>query len=216
MHAGIKPAVMHDGVFRVAGGEQYFQRRAAALKLAGVEIALNGDCLALRAASEPPAAVLSLLSIHKREVLALLRRRSSDIGEAVGDKQQRLSSDLFADGYRNLSSKCPDHIPEDRWHRAIEDGRTFLNQWGEEARALGWTADDLFGLHVPPTKPHPSYCRLSRYDCTGLIWLLQGMPVVMLTAGTASIRNPTGSITAYRRNNKPGLGPLGDSLDDFK
>src|SRR5262249_44217882 len=40
---------------------------------------------------------------------------------------------------------------------------------------------------------HPSYRRLSRYDETGLIWLLQGRPVVMLTAATAAIENPTGA-----------------------
>jgi hypothetical protein len=72
-------------------------------------------------------------------------------------------------------------------------------------------------LHSPPTNPHPSYNRLSRYDCTGLCWLLQGREVVALTEATASIRSPhTGSITVYRKHNKPALGPLGDSLDDFK
>jgi hypothetical protein len=84
----------------------------------------------------------------------------------------------------------------------------------------GWptskSARDLFGLQAPPAKPHPSYSRLSRYDETGLIWLLQGRPVVALTETTAAIQNPTGAITTYRRHNKPALGPVGDSLDDFK
>jgi hypothetical protein len=31
-----------------------------------------------------------------------------------------------------------------------------------------------------------------------------------------SIRWPAGSVTVYRKNNKPALGPLGDSLDDFE
>jgi len=60
------------------------------------------------------------------------------------------------------------------------------------------TARDLFGLHRPPEKPHPSYSRLSRYDETGLIWLLQGREVVALTEATAAIQNPT-AITVYRR-----------------
>ena len=48
-----------------------------------------------------------------------------------------------------------------------------------------------------------------------LDWL-QGRPVVALTADTAAIENPeTGSITTYRRFDKPALGPLGDSLDDL-
>jgi len=49
-----------------------------------------------------------------------------------------------------------------------------------------------------------------------LIWLLEGRPVVALTEATASIRNPSGSITVFRKNNRPAYGPLGDSLDDFK
>ena len=104
---------------------------------------------------------------------------------------------------------------EHRWQQTIEDGRRFLVRWGEQANALGWTARDLFGLHGVPDKPAPNYRRLSRYDETGLIWLLQGRPVVALTENTAAIENPTGSITVYRKNNKPALGPLGDSLDDF-
>ncbi|OLB78055.1 MAG: hypothetical protein AUI16_04430 [Alphaproteobacteria bacterium 13_2_20CM_2_64_7] len=103
-----------------------------------------------------------------------------------------------------------------RWRRCVEDGKRFLALWGEQAQALGWTSADLFGLHTPPDKPHPSYSRLSRYDCTGLCWLLEGREVIALTADTASIHNPkTGTVTTYRRFNKPGLGPVGDSLEDF-
>jgi len=39
----------------------------------------------------------------------------------------------------------------------------FLTVWGEKARALGWTAKDLFGLAPVPHKPVASYRRLSRY-----------------------------------------------------
>jgi hypothetical protein len=53
---------------------------------------------------------------------------------------------------------------------------------------------------------------LSRYDATGLCWLLQGKRVTALTAHTAAIENPaTGRITTYRRYNKPSYGPLGDN-----
>jgi hypothetical protein len=104
-------------------------------------------------------------------------------------------------------------VPVERWRQCVQDGKRFLAKWGEQAEALGWTSADLFGLHQVPAKPAPSYSRLSRYDCTGLIWLLQGRAVVALTADTATIRNPaTGSLTTYRRFNKPALGPLGDSL----
>ena len=78
-----------------------------------------------------------------------------------------------------------------------------MGLWGEQASSLGWTARDLFGLPTPPAKPHPSYRRLSRYDETGLVWLLQGREVVAFTEATAAIQNSTGAITIYRRHNKP-------------
>jgi hypothetical protein len=96
------------------------------------------------------------------------------------------------------------------------DARRFPASWGDEPDALGWTAGELFGLHKPPASPHPSYSRLSRYDCTGLLWLLQGRRVVALTADTAAIQNPnTGNTLVYRKAREPAYGPLGDSLGRF-
>jgi hypothetical protein len=45
---------------------------------------------------------------------------------------------------------------------------------------------------------------------------LAGREVVALTEETADIRWPGGSITTYRKNNKPAFGPLGDSLEDLQ
>jgi hypothetical protein len=109
----------------------------------------------------------------------------------------------------------PDHVPIERWQQVVEDGRRFLATWGEQAES-GWSSSDLFGLHTPSEQPQPSYRRLSQYDETGLIWLLEGRKVIALTAETAAIRWPSGSVTIYRRNNKPAFGPLGDSLDDLQ
>jgi hypothetical protein len=89
-----------------------------------------------------------------------------------------------------------------------------LATWGEQAEALCWSSSDLFGLHTPPENPRPSYRRLSRYDETGLIWLLEGCEVLAVTATTATIRRPSGSTTTYRKKNTPAPGALGDSLDD--
>jgi hypothetical protein len=114
-----------------------------------------------------------------------------------------------------LEHRCPEYVAPRRWRQAVEDGKRFLAQWDEQAEALGWIARDLFGLHEVPANPHPTYHRLSRYDETGLIWLLQSCPVVALTEATAAIKMPTGSITTYRKRNKPAYGPLGDSTDDF-
>ena len=115
-----------------------------------------------------------------------------------------------------LESRCPELVPVERWQRAVADGQRFLARWDKQGHALGWTAKDLFGLFPVPASAKPSFNRLARYDETGLIWLLDGREVVALTDATAAIKNTIGNITIYRRHNKPALGPLGDSLDDFQ
>ena len=134
-----------------------------------------------------------------------------ETSEAAGELPGR-----YRKVFLHLQLKPPALIPVERWQRCVEDGRRFLAQWGEQAESLGWDSRDLFGLHTVPANPHPSYSRLSRYDATGLIWLLQGRPVIALTGDTAAIQSATGNVTVYRENNKPGYGPLGDLLEDFQ
>jgi hypothetical protein len=128
----------------------------------------------------------------------------------------RTTSEQLRDILNVLDARCPDLVEPERWRQAVDDGWRFLAQWGEQAGALGWTARDLFGLAPVPNDPHPNYKRFSRYDQTGLVWLLRGRPVIALTEKTAAIEATTGSVTIYRRERKPAFGPLGDSLDDFK
>ena len=128
--------------------------------------------------------------------------------EAAGDRGRSDPFGRLGRTYAALAACSPEHVLADRWQQAVQDGRRFLDKWGEQAAALGWTPRDLFGLQKSPDQPHPSYRRLSRYDETGLIWLLQGRPVVALTDATAAIENPTGAITVYRRYDKPALGPV--------
>jgi hypothetical protein len=149
--------------------------------------------------------------------LDALKARSSSDQSAKSDKSLpfgRLSR--FSRTFRVLESRCPDYVDVAHWQQCIEDGRA-LGKWGTQAEALGWTSADLFGLHQPPDKPHPSYNRLSRYDYNGLCWLLQGRQVTVLTENAAMIENlATGTTTLFRKNNRPALGPLGDSLEDFQ
>jgi hypothetical protein len=98
-----------------------------------------------------------------------------------------------------LQLRPPALVDVARWRQCVEDGRAFLAKWGAQAESFGWDSRDLFGLAPVPAKPHPSYNRLSRYDATGLIWLLQGRPVVALAKTTAAIQSATGTITTYRR-----------------
>src|SRR5262249_17000380 len=124
------------------------------------------------------------------------------------------SDDGYASALAALRATCPVYVPADRWRQAIADPELFMFEWGGQAQAFGWTARELFGLHMPPERPAASYSGLSRYDETGLIWLLRGRPVIALTETTAAIQGATG-VLPYRKLNKPTLGPLGDSLDDM-
>jgi len=84
---------------------------------------------------------------------------------------------LYARAFASMQAACPPGVPEPRWHQAINDAGLFLDRWGEAAELPEWTANDLFGLH--PTAP------LSRMDEMGLVWLLRGERVIMLTATQA-------------------------------
>jgi hypothetical protein len=135
-------------------------------------------------------------------------REKSEISE------KRVRSFPFAEALDALERCRPEYVEPERWQQCLIDAQRFLASWGDKALALGWTESELFGLHDPPARPHPSYCRLSRYEPTGLLWLLRGRRVVALTADTAAIETASG-VVVYRKHRKPALGPLGDSLDDF-
>jgi hypothetical protein len=113
----------------------------------------------------------------------------------------------YASALAALRANCPAYVPEDRWRQGIADAMAFISKWGAQAQAFGWTACELFGLHPVPERPAPSYRRLSRYDETGLIWLLRSRPVVALTKTNAAIQGATAVLT-YRKINKPALALL--------
>src|SRR5215210_7273277 len=87
--------------------------------------------------------------------------------------------DVYQKAMVAIEAACPNGVPVERWQRAVSDACTFLARWGVDAERLGWTADDLFGLH--PTAP------LSRMDHIGLVWLMNGQNVVRLTAAEARL-----------------------------
>jgi hypothetical protein len=148
----------------------------------------------------PPVELIEAARASKDALRAILATRAAGLG--------------YGRALDKLRSACPELIEADRWKQAITDAEIFLATWGAQAHGLGWTEPELFGLHPVPTRPAVTYSRLSRYDETGLIWLLQGRPVVALTDTTAAIQEATG-VLIYRKYNKPALGPLGDSLDDM-
>jgi hypothetical protein len=108
----------------------------------------------------------------------------------------------WCEGLRRLAAAEPvAGFSCNRWQQLIEDGRELLGDWGEQAARLGWTAEDLFGVH--PTAP------ATRYDVVGLAPLLMGRQVSVMTVDRAIIATRSGSMLTYRRG-QPGAVLLWD------
>jgi hypothetical protein len=129
------------------------------------------------------------------------------LGDGINDETRRTSYDQV---FATMRGRCPDHIEYDRWQQAIRDADSFLPTWGAQARARGWTAGDLFGLHPAPARPAVNFSRLSRRDALGLIWLLDGRPVIALTDQQAEIQG-AGGVLVYRKLGQAAL-DSGDCL----
>ena len=77
-------------------------------------------------------------------------------------------------------ARPPCDIPAKRWQQFIDDCGQFLDDgWATCAKRLGWGPLDLFGCDR--TKP---FARISR---AGLLWLLNGRKLLVLSADEAAI-----------------------------
>src|SRR5262245_23809728 len=128
-------------------------------------------------------------AVKGREKSELSEIRSSPRPVSAPSKPSKALQQVF----ESLERRCPEYVEAWRWQQAVDDGRRFLGQWGDQAAALGWTSTDLFALHEPPVDAHPSYDRLGRFDCLGLVWVLEGRPVTMLSSESALIKTTTGT-----------------------
>ena len=77
------------------------------------------------------------------------------------------------------------------WSQFVRDARRFLQEWGAEAARLGWSAEDLFGVH--PLAPE------ARYDVMGIVPLIRGNEVIAISEHRATIRVSGGVLLTYYR-----------------
>jgi hypothetical protein len=136
---------------------------------------------------------------------------ADDLLRSIGASDAKEEARRAPDNCTTVRAKAHDHPGE----LTTGNARSFAALRTTEIHTFGWTTRELFGLHTIPERPPATYRRLSRYDETGLIWLLQGRAVVALTESEAAIRGHSGATVVYRKHNKPALGPLGDCLDDI-
>jgi hypothetical protein len=91
------------------------------------------------------------------------------------------------------------------WSQFVRDARRFLEEWGAEAARLGWSAEDLFGVH--PLAPE------ARYDVMGIVPLIRGNEVIAISKHRATIRTPGGGLlTYYRYRPNTGAGAVWELL----
>ncbi len=149
----------------------------------------DGDGLVVEAPEPLPEPIMVELRAHKAEVLEFLMRPVARVvllhcPPGVPETWTQGVADL-------LAMTCPASCPDAKWQALREDAYHFLRDHAARAHGLGWTEYDLFGVH--PVKPWV------RFDCMGLVPLLNGAKVTALSDIEAVIEKPSGARVTFRR-----------------
>jgi hypothetical protein len=96
-------------------------------------------------------------------VTAFLEADADAIEERAGLAADAVP-DVYLDAWARTNCQKPFRASEGEWRLALDDGGRFLDAWGAEAAALGWTPGELFDVTA------------------GLVWRLCGERVVAVAA----------------------------------
>ena len=112
------------------------------------------------AAKRYPATPATLLqnTPQRSNVAAVASQHEPEIEERAGLADSVPA--VYLDAWARLNCQKPVGVTEAEWQRALQDGGLFLDQFGKEAAALGWTPRELFAI------------------ATGIVWRLAGELVV--------------------------------------
>lgn len=94
-----------------------------------------------------------------------------------------------------LTPPCPDYR-EEEWRRVHARAAAFLDDFGAQAEALGWTTPELWGVHPKVGTVRVDHC--------GALVLVIGGPIVAITSDTIRHRG----LTFYRKPHLPRGVPL--------
>ena len=104
----------------------------------------------------------------------------AEVEERAGIIQANGHAGPWAECFALLCTmRRPVWVTEARWEQILNDAGVFLDRWGKQAAALGWSPVDAFGVspYAPEVNPGSS----------GFVLLLEGHPVIELDADTATI-----------------------------
>jgi hypothetical protein len=130
--------------------------------------------------------------------------RVAEQSEPAGDPDERAAiieygADVprqWAEGHAALCSMAPPPgFSSERWCRIVDATGTFLDRWAADAIACGWSDLDVFGCDAAaPDK---------RFDCMGLVLLLDRCEVSSVDEAGAALTTETGAPLRYRRRPLP-------------
>lgn len=105
-----------------------------------------------------------------------------------------VSTDFHLAAKTLLSRRCPKNIRGKRWDSISRGIRILLspnNRHLDDIRRHGWSMVDIFGCHEDaPDK---------RYDCMGVILLLDGRYIDSISEFGITLKTRTGAIQTYRK-----------------
>jgi hypothetical protein len=102
----------------------------------------------------------------------------------------------WAEGFAALSTMpAPTGFSSARWQRIVDAAGGFLDRWASKAIECGWSDIDVFGCDADAPD--------RRFDCMGLVLLLDRVEVVSIDPAGADLRFPDGVMQRYRRRPLP-------------
>lgn len=173
----------------------------------GVALVMEAGKVKVRSASPPPPELVADLRAHREAIAAALADQLPAVPLALPDELEEraaLASSLagpipaeWRRGFASLQTMAPpEGMVRGRWHEIINDAGLFLDGWGPQAAALGWMAADVFGINRDAPDVNNSNA--------GMAVMMQGRPVVAITAETATIQVRPGLRQTYRRHRLAG------------
>jgi hypothetical protein len=98
----------------------------------------------------------------------------------------------WCEGVLRLATMAPPRTyPVHAWQQLVADAERFLDDWAQQAAALGWPGWELFGCH--------RRAPWGRIQGMGLVLLLHGDQLAALTTSEAVIRRASGAHQTRRR-----------------
>jgi hypothetical protein len=184
-------------------------------RAAGLSFEVVGEDIIVETDRDPPPELIAELRQHKAELIAFLTPpRAEPIQaahtstavqvEQLDDLDERAAIIEFganvprrwAEGFAALSTMpAPAGFSPERWGRIFDAAGVFLDRWAAEAIRRGWSDLDIFGCD--PDRPD------ARFDCMGLVLLLDRCEVVAVDERGADVISVTGARQRYRRKPMP-------------